>query len=298
MDVHPAADLFPMMTEEELQELAEDIKAHGLRHPIVKDKSGLLIDGRNRRAACQLAGVEPEYETYEGDDIDDYVYGVNIARRNLDKSQKAMITARHFLLNRKSEHAAMVEVAGLSMQYVSRATVVLKFMPELERAVVCGDLKLNDAYEKARAVKDGRDLAAEAAVKEQQDRERRLLELRQAFPELAEMVDDERLTLEGAEADAKQRKENERVLRYSATRTVVEGISMFRQSADPDSIARVVSRLDYDIAKELKVTISEDALREAAAFAVALADALERQRLAQPEEREGASTNGNETVRA
>ena len=31
---HPAAELFPMMVENEIKELAEDIKLNGLREPI------------------------------------------------------------------------------------------------------------------------------------------------------------------------------------------------------------------------------------------------------------------------
>jgi ParB-like chromosome segregation protein Spo0J len=57
--VHPIADLFPMMTDEELANLAADIKANGLIHPIVVDKDGVLLDGRNRDRACEIAGIEP-----------------------------------------------------------------------------------------------------------------------------------------------------------------------------------------------------------------------------------------------
>jgi hypothetical protein len=48
--VHPAADLFPMMPDDELDELAADIEKHGLRQAI--DFQGdELLDGRNRLAA-------------------------------------------------------------------------------------------------------------------------------------------------------------------------------------------------------------------------------------------------------
>src|SRR5215216_2203690 len=33
LPVHPAADLFPMMSPEDLRALGEDIKANGLKHP-------------------------------------------------------------------------------------------------------------------------------------------------------------------------------------------------------------------------------------------------------------------------
>ena len=50
--VHPAADLFPMMSPEELRALGEDIKMNGLKVPPETwlDEGGTewLIDGRNR----------------------------------------------------------------------------------------------------------------------------------------------------------------------------------------------------------------------------------------------------------
>jgi ParB-like chromosome segregation protein Spo0J len=59
--VHPAADLFPLMSPEELRELGEDIKANGLKVPIETwfDKDGdeeWLIDGRNRLDAMTTLG--------------------------------------------------------------------------------------------------------------------------------------------------------------------------------------------------------------------------------------------------
>lgn len=82
--VHPAADLFPMMSDVELDELAADIAKNGLRQPIVlwhengkvtaADEKGwerdieagkppgllLLLDGRNRLAAIARAFTDPE----------------------------------------------------------------------------------------------------------------------------------------------------------------------------------------------------------------------------------------------
>ncbi|MCC7234893.1 MAG: ParB N-terminal domain-containing protein [Bryobacterales bacterium] len=61
MKAHPAAELFPMMTEAELRQLAEDIKAHGLADPITM-LDGMILDGRNRFEACKRAGVDLRYE--------------------------------------------------------------------------------------------------------------------------------------------------------------------------------------------------------------------------------------------
>lgn len=54
MNAHPAAAIFPILTGDALAELADDIRANGLRQPIVTFE-GQVLDGRNRLAACRLA---------------------------------------------------------------------------------------------------------------------------------------------------------------------------------------------------------------------------------------------------
>jgi ParB-like chromosome segregation protein Spo0J len=57
--VHPTADVLPMMSDEELAELGEDIKSNGLKEPITFDREGVLLDGRNRLEAMERAGIAP-----------------------------------------------------------------------------------------------------------------------------------------------------------------------------------------------------------------------------------------------
>ena len=90
MKIHPAAEIFPMLSDEELDSLAVDIKTHGLRHPLVMHDRELL-DGRNRLAACKIAGVAPSFVEYEGDSPVSFVISVNIKRRQLDTSQRACV---------------------------------------------------------------------------------------------------------------------------------------------------------------------------------------------------------------
>lgn len=102
-DVHPAADLFPMMTAAEFDALKADIDEHGQRDPIVLSTDGLLIDGRNRLKACEQLGIRPVTKRYDGDDIVQYVVSHNLHRRHLNDSQRAVIAAK-IASRRPGEH--------------------------------------------------------------------------------------------------------------------------------------------------------------------------------------------------
>jgi hypothetical protein len=91
---HPAAELFPFMSREELAELAADIRTYGLLEPIVL-LGGLVLDGRNRLRACAAAGVEPRFVDWDGTgDPAVWVISKNLKRRHLSTSQRAMVAAK------------------------------------------------------------------------------------------------------------------------------------------------------------------------------------------------------------
>ena len=102
--IHPAADALPLLGEDEGASLLADIKAHGLRERIKlwsdHDRSTLwLVDGRNRTRAAAAAGLSAE-DTLEwvsfADDAEvaRYVFSLNLERRHLNSSQRAMAGAR------------------------------------------------------------------------------------------------------------------------------------------------------------------------------------------------------------
>ena len=91
---HPASEAFPVLSDGELRELASDIRDHGLHHPVVVH-DGLILDGRNRLKACELAGIEPRFEQWDGEGGSalDFIVSENLKRRHLTASQRAMIAA-------------------------------------------------------------------------------------------------------------------------------------------------------------------------------------------------------------
>lgn len=94
MDFHPVSEIFPLMDDSALCELANDIKANGLREAIWTH-DGKIIDGRNRYRACQIANVEPCFREWPGDgDVLKFVVSLNLHRRHLNESQRAMIAAK------------------------------------------------------------------------------------------------------------------------------------------------------------------------------------------------------------
>jgi ParB/Sulfiredoxin domain len=90
---HPAAEMFPLMPDDELRDLAADIKKNGLQYSIIID-GGKILDGRNRLKACKLAGVQPRFVPLDGIDPITFVLSVNLLRRHLTPLQRREVIAK------------------------------------------------------------------------------------------------------------------------------------------------------------------------------------------------------------
>jgi hypothetical protein len=158
---HPIADLFPFLEGPELEELAEDIKADGLRDKIVLYQD-MILDGRNRHQACGLAGIEPEYEPYNGNDPIKFVISKNLKRRHLTTSQRAEIASeltnmpqgyRSDLEPSANLQKVSVQQAADLMQVGARSVATAKTItdPDLKEAVKSGKKTVHAAAKAQKA---------------------------------------------------------------------------------------------------------------------------------------------------
>jgi hypothetical protein len=100
LPVHPAAELFPLMSPAELKELAEDIEKNGLNERVAvwrKDSNSpwQLLDGRNRLDALGRRAHAGDVKELDSS-IDPYAYVIsaNIKRRHLTTEQKRELIAK------------------------------------------------------------------------------------------------------------------------------------------------------------------------------------------------------------
>lgn len=183
MKIHRVANVFPMMSEEEFEELKTDIAANGLKEPVWLYK-GQIIDGRNRYKACTQLKIKPQTREWNGKgSLISFVLSLNLKRRNLTSSQKAAVglealpffeeeakqrnggrpwksqnvdgkadtkkpTQKIEQVAKKNGHLAAAQAAqavGTNRQYVSDAKKLKEKAPDLFTEVHQGNLAIPDA---------------------------------------------------------------------------------------------------------------------------------------------------------
>jgi hypothetical protein len=194
MQTHPIADLFPMMSDDDLASLAADIKANGQSEPIMLDAAGeLLIDGRNRLKACGIAGVEPKFARANGEDQTAFILSRNMARRHMTKGQLAIVAAK---MSPKPARVGRGQKVSISETFpmvhpgmLSQARVMVEYAPLAADRVLTGIERFSDAFADAQKMKAER---ADAAEKKAKLADR---------PDLIKEVAEERMTLDEALAN-------------------------------------------------------------------------------------------------
>jgi len=224
-EVHPFAARFPMLPDDELEELCADIRANGQLHPILLDADGVLLDGRNRLAACNLEGIEPKFATFTGSPVA-LIVSANVTRRQMTKYQQAM--ARAVGLAEAGQRAngkwatgvLDTESVSVARTSLSRCGAVLDYDADqgtsLADDVLLGAVTLDDAYKNVqlarRTEQDARDAADHAKrLVEERNRVARQqhTELAEGAPDLAQLVTTGHLTLDDARAAWDNRRREE-----------------------------------------------------------------------------------------
>lgn len=173
MKFHPIAEVWPLMGEEDLAALAEDITRNGLLEP-VWTYEGKILDGRNRWLACQKAGVDCPTRAYTGESPVAFAFAQNERRRHLSSGQRAALAveikprleeeaAKRRAHGQTAPGRALVEkvpqasaedrksrtqaarITGTNPRYVSDAERIKEKAPETFDRLKAGKISLQDA---------------------------------------------------------------------------------------------------------------------------------------------------------
>lgn len=249
---HPYADAWPMLSQDELAELTADVKANGLREPVViyGDK---ILDGRNRYAACRAAGIEPVPAVpFDGDDDDAlaFVQSVNNGRRHQTKGSLAASWALSMLAADKRKDGRWAQGSQNSANSRGEAEmfrvcgVIADHAPDLLVAVRDDEMSLNAAHGKAEQARD--------AVRQRMEREERIAAeeaeakafVEQNAPDLAKQVGGPFQTYAEARAIWEQRNREE-AARIAAEKAAEAKAKREHAAAMTDIYSRDIGRALY-----------------------------------------------------
>lgn len=148
MKHHPIADVWPMMDEAKLAELADDIRKNGQLVPVWLYE-GKILDGRNRWAACKIAGVDPKTKEYTGYEPTAFAVSLNDRRRHMGKSALAAVAAElepFFAEDAKRRYQQTVGRPKKSVEKVPQiSTQKPKAREEAAKSVGVNDRYVSDA---------------------------------------------------------------------------------------------------------------------------------------------------------
>jgi N6-adenosine-specific RNA methylase IME4 len=189
---HPLADLFPLIEDDEFDELRRDIVRNGLRERIVVHEEKIL-DGRNRYRACLDAKIfkartygamiengrfKAEFQPYfttlpRNEDPLGFVISKNLKRRHLGAGQRAALADKIANLpahrpekcaNLRTSQSAAAKTMHVSRRSVQFAKVVrIAGVPALQEAVAQGKISVSEAVKAAKLTPTEQERVAELA---------------------------------------------------------------------------------------------------------------------------------------
>lgn len=142
LKVHPLADLMPAMPDDEFDALKEDIRAHGLREPLVVFE-GMILDGRHRKMVCERLGFAPPVRVFEGteDDARALVISLNLRRRHLNTEQKRNLIAKLLNASPEKSNNAIATAAKVDDKTVAKVRADMEARSEIPNVAARTDTK-------------------------------------------------------------------------------------------------------------------------------------------------------------
>jgi hypothetical protein len=131
---HPVAEIFPIISSDELRELAEDIRKNGMIEPITLFE-GKILDGRNRLAAGKSVSFPFRRNNFRqllcSLDPQAYVISANIKRRHLTAEQKRELIAKLLKANPAKSDRQVADVVKVDNKTVSAVREKLEAREEI-----------------------------------------------------------------------------------------------------------------------------------------------------------------------
>ena len=168
---HPAAEIFPVLEGADFESLVADIRDHGQREPVIMH-DGLILDGRNRWRACQRLGIETKVEPWDRKGTpQEVVISMNLHRRHLTISQRAMIAASMSIVQTTQHIDGAPKTAGVGIPTPRTRGKAAALMKVAKDSVIDGRLVLTRGTPaEVRAVEQGDAAVSTVATKIRQRR--------------------------------------------------------------------------------------------------------------------------------
>lgn len=193
---HPRASVVPLPDPDTYNQMLEDIERRGIQVPLDITPDGVVMDGRTRLTIARtLAIPEVPVRVIEGADPFDYMVRAALMRRDLTKSQRAMLAlelpeyqqAKAEAAERREASKAqpgqqvghvvtrvsapsptlatdaIAPLAGVSGSYIRKAALVAREDPVMAERVKAGEVSVSEAAD----VVTGRKEEADPIVKKQ-----------------------------------------------------------------------------------------------------------------------------------
>lgn len=216
MQFHEIANVWPMLDDEKLSELVDDIKLKGLINPIWTFE-GKILDGRNRFRACLIAQVKPVFKEYTGDEPTAFAVSLNDKRRHMNKGALAAVAAElepHFAEDAKRRQRNAGKEYGRGQKVEEKIPQAISRQPQA-RQEAAKSVGVNDRY-----VSDAKKVKADA-------------------PEIFEQLKAGKITLQDAKREvAKKPTDDWRADERERQSQVQSGVAVVaNQSSDKNLIA-------------------------------------------------------------